>query len=517
MSDQEYLDESLRKIAKGAGIGFFGTFAGMALGYFSRMIIARWLGPSDYGLISLGFAVMTLAATLSMSGLEAGIKRHIPFYKGQGDWGKVKGTIFSALRISFSISLILTVLFFVFADWISINIFHEPRLTPVLKIFSISIPFLVLAKNFIATTVGFQDLRYRVYVNDLFQNVAKFVMIIAFLALGFGVTGAAWGWVLAVIFMPFLAFYFLEKEVFSIRNRDIEPKPTDKELLKFSFPLIFAGLAGLVMSWTDTMMLGYFSTASEVGIYNAVLPTARLLRIFLGSVGGIFMPVISELYSRNAMEDLRATYSAVTKWIFSLVFPAFLLMVLFSEWIIRILFGPEFIAGATALSILAFGFLILCIVGPTGQILQAYGKTKIILACSFIGAAINFGLNYLLIPLYGVNGAAIATGTSIATINIIHLLLVYRIGKMHPFKIIYLKPFFASILAVSIMYILTKYVVGVSIFSLFVMFIGFLGLYFFLLLIFKSFEEEDLMIMRAIDQRLGTRSDWIRKIIVKFL
>lgn len=63
---------------------------------------------------------------------------------------------------------------------------------------------------------------------------------------------------------------------------------------------------------------------------------------------------------------------------------------------------------------------------------------------------------------------------------------------------------------------MTKYVVGVSLISLVGMFFVFLTLYFLLLLLFKSFEEEDLAVMRAIDQRLGTRSDWVREIIKRF-
>lgn len=88
---------------------------------------------------------------------------------------------------------------------------------------------------------------------------------------------------------------------------------------------------------------------------------------------------------------------------------------------------------------------------------------------------------------------------------------------MQPFRPSYVKPLFASVIAVSVVYALTKYVIGVSLFSLATMFFVFLFLYFFLLLVFKSFEEQDLMIMRAIDQRLGTKSDWVREIIRKFL
>jgi len=517
MSNNDFLGESLRKIAKGTGIGFIGTLIGMTFGFLSRMIIARFLGTSDYGLISLGFGMMTVVVGISMIGLPVGIQRYVSYYKGKGDNGRIKGTILGALKLCFPISLIFTFLIFFYADWISINFFNEPSLIPVLRIFSIAIPFYVLALVFIFVTIGFQDMRYSVYVNDIFQNIIKLVAIVSLVGLGFGVIGAAWGWVLAIILMPFLAFYFLEKRIFPILKTKVKAISMERKLFTFSFPLIFAGLAGIIYGWTDTFMIGYFFTASDVGVYNVVLPTAKLLSIFLGSCGVIFMPVVSELYSKNAVEDLRNTYNVVTKWIFSLVFPVFLLMVLFSEWILGIMFGEEYIVGSVALCILAFGFLIICVVGPASEILQTYGKTKILMWCSFFGALLNFGLNYLLIPLYGIEGAAIATGISIALISVLHLFFVHKIANIQPFRKTYFKPLFASFVSVSVVYGITKYIIGISVFTLLGMFFVFLILYFLVLLSLKSFEEEDIMIMMVIDQRFGIKSDWIRKLIKRFI
>ena len=518
MTDEtSYLDVSLRKIAKGAGIGFTGTFIGTALGYLSRMIIARFLGASDYGLVCLAFAGVSIAVSLSLVGLPAGVTRYVSFYKGKEDKGRIKGTIVGAIKISLPLSLIFVLILFAGAEWISVHVFHEPRLASVLMIFAVSIPFWVLRSNFNSAVVGFQVLQYQVYVNQFFENIFKLAAIVALLALGFGVLGAAGGWTLAIVLTPFLAFYFLEKKVFPVFNTKVKAISVNKELLFFSFPLIFAGLAGLITGWTDTLMLGYFSTTSDVGIYNTALPTAKLLSVGAGAFGAIFMPVVSELYARDRIEDLKSVYSTVTKWILSITLPLFLLMFLFSKELINILFGSEFVAGATALSILAFSYFISSLFGLSAPLLQSYGRTKIIMGGSFAGAGANFGLNLLLIPIYGVKGAAIATGISFALMSIFYFFFVFKIGEIQPFRKNYLKPVAASAVAVSVVYAVTKYIVGTSFFSLIVMFIVFLGLYFFLLLIFKSFEEEDLMIMRAIDQRLGTKSDWVRKIIQRFL
>ncbi len=221
-NEEPDLDESLRKIAKGAGISFSGAFLGLGLGYLSRMIIARFLGASDYGLIALGYAVLMIGTSLALVGLPSGIQRFVSFYKGKGDKGRIKGTIIGALKISFPLSLVFAFLFFFYADWISVYVFHEPELTQVLKIFAIAIPFLVLADNIIYATIGFQEVKYRVYVTDLFQNIFKLVAIVTLLVLGFGVLGAAWGWVLAIVLTPFLAIYFLEKIVFPVFNTKVK-------------------------------------------------------------------------------------------------------------------------------------------------------------------------------------------------------------------------------------------------------------------------------------------------------
>ena len=105
-------------------------------------------------------------------------------------------------------SIIFPIILFFHADWVSIRVFHQPELTPVLRIFSIGIPFSVLVNNLILATIGFQDIRYRVYVNDLFQNIFKLAAIVALFVFGFGVIGAARDGVLAIILIPFRAFYF---------------------------------------------------------------------------------------------------------------------------------------------------------------------------------------------------------------------------------------------------------------------------------------------------------------------
>ena len=486
------LDGSLKKVAKGAGIGFFGTFIGLALGYVSRMIIARFLGPYDYGLVSLGVAVLSFASMLSLLGLPRGVVRFVSFYRERGDLGRVKGTVVSSVKVATISSVLISAVIFVKSDWISIHVFHDPNVAVILKIFALGIPPLSLSNLLLSATIGFEVMNYRVYVNDIFQNAFRVLCITVLIALGYGAIGASLGWVLAIIPMPILALHFLKR---LMPFDSVETISVSRELLEFSIPLIFAGFAGLILSWTDTLMLGYFCTTKDVGIYNASLPTARLLRIFVGSFGMIFMSVASGLYSKGDLKSLEKLYSAVTKWIFTLALPLFLLMVFYSKTILTLMFGRAFVSGSTALSILALGFFVMTVFNTAGFALQVFGRTKVMMINSLFIAIINIVLNALLIPKLGIDGAAIATATSLIVGNSNLVLIVYHKERMIPFGRNYIKPALSAVISMTVAGLISRYI-GTILTG-----VAYIVTYITLLIAFRSFDEYDLVVISALGDR----------------
>jgi O-antigen/teichoic acid export membrane protein len=517
MPNEEYLNESLRKIAKGAGIVFIGTGIGMFFAYLGMMIVARFLGPTDFGLITLASAVATIASTVVLVGLPEGVVRYVSFYKGKNDEGRIKGVIVSALKVVLPLGIVASILLFVFADFISIRVFHDPNLTPILKIFSFSVPFFALFQIFNYAIGGLQEMRYMVYVRDIFQNSTRLFLLVVLLLLGYGVLGAAFAYTFAIVATPFVAFYYLNK-IFPVFSEKIKAVSMKRELLSFSWPLMFAGILGLVMGWIDTLMLGYFLTAADVGIYRASLSTAGLLMIVPSSFGAIFFPVITEFYSKKQMGELKDTNAAVTKWIVMIVLPLVLLMVLFSKQVLYILYGAEYVTGALVLCILGFGYLIISVFNPTNQLIPTIGRTKLMMVNTSVGAALDVILNFWLIPIYGIDGAAVATGISLLTVNALAFAEVLLITRIQPIKSNYVKIVFASFASIFVVYMITRSLFEITpIFLLILMFILYMGLYFCLLLVLRTFEKEDVIIMRAIEARSGIKSEWIRKMIGRFL
>jgi len=192
----------------------------------------------------------------------------------------------------------------------------------------------------------------------------------------------------------------------------------------------------------------------------------------------------------------------LTKWIFSATFPLFLLMFLFPEEVLRIFFGSAYVSAASALRILAIGMLFHVFFGPNASTLIVIGKTKLNMVDNIVGIFVNAVLNVLLVPILGIIGAAISTTTSLAAINVLKTAQIFKIHGIHPFTTKYFKPIFASCVVASIIYafiaLLDQIDVKVMILLLFLFSLA----QFFCLILTRSLEYEDIMIISEIKKML---------------
>jgi O-antigen/teichoic acid export membrane protein len=509
--------QPLKIILKGAGFFFVGMFFSTIFGYAYRMVIARWLGPSDYGLLSLGLAVLGIGTILTTVGLPSGVMRFVPYYRSQGRDDYLKGVILISLKIVFFLSFIITGIIYVFSEDIAYSLFHEPRFLPILGIFLVAIPFSAIKQIFIFATRGFRNAKYPVYTEQFFVQISKLFLTIVLLLLGFGIVGASVATVLPVILSTFLIFYFLEFKIYRIFRTDIKPKIEAKELFSYSWPLTFMPLIYMVLSWTDTLMLGYFLDATAVGIYNVARPTAAFVMMIPDALSQLFLPVFTGLYALKKYDEMYSVYRTISRWLFMSVLPILMIFVIFSRVIITFLFGMEYSAAAGPFAILSFGYFASIITGPGGGALATIGKTKITLITTAAAAILNIILNLILIPIYGINGAATVTAFSMITQYWLNMLLANYYLKVFPFTRGHFKPITASIFSIILIYSSIKAIFSWTPFWILPpALIIFALLYIFALLLLKAFDETDLEIMRAIEEKTGLKISCLRNFIKKY-
>ena len=487
----------LKKIFSGAVIILIGTFISKFLSYGYRVLVGR-IGTEEYGLLSLGLAISGSLIVISTLGLNIGVQRYVSYYKGKLDDARIKGIITSSLKILLPLSLSFGLILFILSDLISIKFFHNANLSPILKILAISIPLTVLGDIFLNTIRAFQKVKYEVFTKNLGENFFKLLFTFIFIYLGLGVIGASIAYVIAVFFTFIATLYIVEKKIFPIFKTKVKSIKSNKELLFYSIPLVLNTFVFLVILWTDTIMIGYFKNASEVGIYNAALPTAQLMLIIPNSLVVLFLPILTELYAQKKTEMFGSLYKTVTKWIFGSNLSLLIILVSFPKEILGILFGKEYTAGSEVLVIVSVCYFIFYLFLTSNRILLTLEKTKTVFYITLVGALTNVVLNLFFIPGYGINGAAIATGISLLIMALLLLVSAYKITKVIPFKYNYLKIVSAAIISFFIIKWLKEFFIPDSIISLIIVSLISLLIYFIILFVLKSFEKEDKEMIKSL-------------------
>ena len=512
----EIVNLSLQKIAKGTGIVFIGTIIGMLLGFVSRVIIVRFTTQTEYGIYCLAFVIISIFATISTLGLSEGSTRYIAYFRGKNEEGKVRGIISSSIKIALIASVLLAVISFFISDFISTSIFHAPELSTPLKIFSIAIPFTVLINVFIAIFRGFDRVDAKVYFHDILRNIIFILFLIAVVLFGLSFLGVIYAY-LASIAVTGIAFviYMLKKSPLPIGWTSVT-NPMTKELLFFSVPLLAVSMLLMVMSWTDTLMLGYSKTPDVVGLYNAALPLAHLLSTVIASVGFLYIPIISQLYGKNQMEELGRCYAISTEWCFMGTLPLFFIFFLFPGVVLNLLFGSRYIGAAIILQVLSLGFIFNSYFGLNYHTLITTGKSNFLMQCFLFSGAMNIALNVILIPTLGAVGAAIASASSFAVVEVVMTVKLYTTSGIHPFTRTYTRLTILSILLVSIFYLVIN-LFAATFWILLVFFSLFLLIYGLLVLITRIFDEEDIMMMLTIEKRLGLNLSSVKRFLKRFI
>jgi len=504
-SKESTVNNSLQKIAKGTGIILFGTVIGMFLGFVGWIIIVRYITQSEYGIYSLSLVLTGIFITISTLGLREGTTRYISIFRGRGEKEKTRIIAFLSIKISLFVSIVFSFILFLLSNFISKNIFNNAALTIPLQLFSIAIPFTILIYILISIFRGFDIVGPKVYFLEILRNVLFILLLIISIWLDLSFIGVLYCYLTSYIIT---CIYFVAYAIYK------SPLPTSaslkvshsthigRKLLFFSIPLLAVSTLNMIMHWTDTLILGYYKTPDIVGLYNGAVPLARLIPVTLISVGFIYVPIASKLFSRNLLSEIGRMYQVLTKWIFSFTLPVILIFILFPETVLNFLFGIEYIPAASTLRLLSFGFIIHISLGLNSLTLLVMGKTRFLMIASSLGVISNVVLNVALIPNFGIVGAAFASLVAYWIINIFNSTKLYRISKIHPFTRNYVKPLVISIMLLSLIYGFA-YFVKIEFWMLPIFLFLFLITYGILLILTKSFDKVDIDLFTIIDKSFG--------------
>ncbi|HII14819.1 MAG TPA: flippase [Nanoarchaeota archaeon] len=509
---------SIKAIARGAGIAFAGMFISKLLTYLFRLVTARY-GVENYGFLSLAITVAVFAIAISTLGLEKGIMRYVAYFIEKKQMGKVKGVLLTAFFYSLIFSIILTVCALIGLSWFNQTFFPNIKAKEfemIMRVVLVVVPLQVSMKMLIAAYRAFGKPEYAVYTSNITEGGVKLLLAIVMFLFGFGILGISLAYSLA-IFCSVVLGYFLLFKMLPDTVKTIKAKYVTKELLAYSLPLAFTGIFYSMLTSIDTFMLGYFKGGYIVGIYNAVVPTAQLMFIFPFALLTLFVPILTSLYASKNRDAFRGAYKTVSKWILLFSLLVFGIFLVYSKPLLTALFGPEYASGHLALLFLSAGYLFSFFVYVSENMLIVIKKTKVVFYNYIIVSILNIGFNYALIPKYGAEGAAIATGLSYVAWGLLLLYQSKRYAGILPFAPS-LKRIIPAYIPVLLIFLVLKPILPVSGIITLVIGSGLFTIAFMMsLLISRSFEREDQVVVASIEQKLGIRIAWLNRFLKRFI
>lgn len=415
----------MRQLLKRVAGTFSLRIASMLLTFLTSIILARLLGPKEFGTYTYVMSWVILLAIPATMGFDGLLGREIAIYHTRSAWGELSGLIrwgrsLSAVA-SFGLVLIVSVIF-----W-HLNQNSNDQLVLVFLIAMSSLPLITYGRICRGTMRGLHKIVYGLIPEMVLGPLLLLVFIGCLLLWGPGQFTAAWAMLafcVATAISLIVSIVFLNRALPEI-VRKTTPRFLYFTWFKYALPFMFFESINIINERVDIIMLGSLNGVEAAGIYVPINRGAQLIMFVMIAFIGPLSPKIASLYAEGKIQRLQEILSKSNRLVVVTSAALTILMIAFGYYYLLI-FGPEFTQGLTALRIRCAGRFLFTTVGLSGMTLSMTGFAHLTATLSLIGATINIVLNYILIPLYDITGAAIATTISVMAVGVMKAIWTYK-------------------------------------------------------------------------------------------
>jgi len=412
-------------LARGAGGSFAISALAAVIVFFSNILIARIIGASQYGIYIYALTWVNLLALLCQLGMRTSLLRFVSVYKVNGQWGLLRGVLGSSVKYSLIASMIIGTTACVFI-WLLKDSISEDLFTT----FLVALIILPLISVAALRQASLRALK-RVVRAEIPDSLVRPILIMAITASMFvylsgdlnAVDIMQYNLVSAVVAF-LLGTYWLVKAL-PDQVYKTPPAYSEREWLRVSLPLFFMSGMSLLLHKTDIIMIGIYLDSDQVGVYAIATRIAGLMTFGLAAANSIVAPMISELYSTGEYIKLQRLITLAARGIAVFTLVIFLIMSFLGAHLLGV-FGDEFVVAYIPLIILLVGQAINALAGSVGYLMSMTGHQVQAAKIVALSATVNIIANFLLIPVYGIVGAAVATAVTTALWNILMFYYVLK-------------------------------------------------------------------------------------------
>ena len=412
-----------------AGTIFIIRVVSAAMAYLSQILLARWMGGSDYGVYVYVWTWVLLLGSMMDFGISASAQKIIPEYRNRGDHALLRGFLSGSRWITFIVSAVVSAMLAGLVKWLSPWI-GAAEIVP-LYIGCITLPAFVVAN----TQDGIARSHDWMRLGLMPQFIVRQALIIGFTAGAFAL-GLHLGATAAMLASAAAVWIAMIGQMMVLNRRlgsHVEPGPKAYDFrgwLGISLPILMVEGFYLLLSYTDVLVLQQFRSSEEVGLYFAVVKTLALVSFIHYAMAATTAHRFAEYHASGDKARLAAYVAHAIKWTFWPSLAATVALLAIGKPLLW-LFGPQFVAGYDIMFIAAIGLVVRAAIGPVERLLNMLGHQHICATAYALSFVINLVLCIALVPRFGGHGAAAATSLSLVFETILLFWIVRKRLGLH--------------------------------------------------------------------------------------
>ena len=410
------------KLLGSSGLMLAVKLLGAAAAYALAWWVSRHEGPSAYGRFELALTVLTIAALAARLGLDGVLVKWMSASNVKGDQGVQRRLVGRVMAVTglLAAPMLAAVMWWAspgLTSWLGDETLDQmwPWVVagvPVLTVWGVS-------------SEALRGLSRMKSYALLQPGVVAAGAVVCMVGLGWSIVPSyAWSLVVSALLGLVLLIQALPKNKESVSA--LSSEWGWEAMLRTGWPMLLSSAMFLVMSWTDTLLLGHFLKEDQVGIYRVAFRLAAVVTLVQAAVNSYAAPLFAERHASGDRTGLKSALRQTTLLNVAFSLPAFAALVAVPEWWLG-WFGEAFVVGAHCLVWLALGQVVNALCGPVMYLLNMTGHERPAQRIVWIAAMGNLALNLWAIPRFGIEGAAVATAFSMALWNVAAAVAVKRL------------------------------------------------------------------------------------------
>jgi O-antigen/teichoic acid export membrane protein len=412
--------DELTTIAQNAARGglflFIGNASSTVILAVGAIIVARLLGPFSYGLYTLTVAIPALLVALADAGMNFALVRLPARLRSEGDHARANRLVKLGFLLKLAISAAASIVCYAGSTVIASIVLNRPELTPFVQLASLMIVFQAIYDATNNIFIG-QDLMQYSASAQILQATLKGALAPVLVFVGLGITGAIWGYVLALAAAGLTGATLLFTRRMRSSGRTTNQASMElRTLLGYGLPLYAAAILSVFLTQYQNIVLAHFASNVEVGNFGATWNFTTFMMILIYPITTAMFPMFSKMDPKDQRSDLARGFVLAVKYTSLLMIPASVAVMVFSRDLIYLTYGigyalaPQYLVLLAALYLLtAISYLVL------GSFLNGVADTRTVLKMSVVTLAVYLPLGPVLAWLWGPFGLLIAYILSIAT------------------------------------------------------------------------------------------------------